>query len=84
MVLTAISFLLNGGMKFLLCGWVCSVFKVCWPNCGWNSDLALSHKISEGNAPCGAASQEPALCTRLNVSPPMLVAAEVVEYLSRE
>lgn len=49
-----------------------------------NRDLRLLHKTAGGNAPCGAASQEPVPCAGVCVSSPTLVAAEMAEYLSLE
>lgn len=84
MVLTAISFLLNGEMKFLHCdGFArssrCAGQTVAGPT--W-----VGHIKHQQEMLCLELlpSQEPALCTRLSVSSPTLVAAEMAEYLSRE
>lgn len=84
MVLSAISFLLNREMKFLLFGVDLLRPQGVVPKLWWNSDLCPSHEAAEGNVVCRAASQEAVLCTRVCVSPPALVAAGMAEYLSRE
>lgn len=79
MVLSAASFLLNRGMKFLLCGCVADN-SGCAPQAMSGTVLCVHHIRQQKEMLC----VEPVLCTGVCVSALALVAAEMAEYLSRE